>query len=108
MPSQKPDELVVEEAELNVELATAHAETAAEFKARAERELAEATKDDDQAKLCPNCNGEMVKHGPANPYKAGSWHCNQCGACWAPGLKHMRDNHPQPASISEGKADPRK
>jgi ribosomal protein L37AE/L43A len=86
MPT-KPD---AEEAQVNAELAAAHAEKAAEEAAKAERELAEATKEDSKAKLCPACNGELVKHGDANPYKAGAYHCNDCGTCWAPGLKAPR------------------
>lgn len=87
MPAKTPDP---GEAQINAELATAHAEQAAEDAARAERQLAEATKDDPRAKLCPTCNGELVKHGDANPYKAGAYHCSGCGTCWAPGLKAPR------------------
>ena len=88
MPTKEPEEKSVEE--VNAELAAAHAETAAENAAKAERALAEATKEDPKAKLCPTCNGELVKHGDENPFKAGCSHCNQCGTCWAPGLKHPR------------------
>lgn len=78
-----------EEAAVNAELAADHAAKAEASLAAAERDLAEATKDA-RAKLCPNDNAEMVKHGPANPYKAGSWHCNVCGTCWAPGIRVPR------------------
>ncbi len=87
MPTKAPDP---EEAQLNADLAEAHAEKAAEDAAKAERDLAEATKDDPKAKLCPDCNGELVKHGDANPFKKGCYHCDQCGACWLPGLKEKR------------------
>ena len=86
MPSRTDPEI----AQVNAELAAEHAETAAEAAAKAERELAEATKEDPKSKLCPNCNGELIKHGDANPHKAGAYHCDQCGICWAPGLKHPR------------------
>lgn len=42
------------------------------------------------APVCPNCHGELVKHGDENPAKAGASHCNSCGTCWAPGLKQPR------------------
>ncbi len=87
MPTKTPDP---EEAQINAELAVAHAEHAEEAAAVAERELAEATKEDPKAKLCPTCNGELVKHGDANPYKRGAYHCDKCGTCWAPGLKAPR------------------
>jgi hypothetical protein len=45
---------------------------------------------------CPSCGGKLVAHGPENPYKAGSWHCNDCGSCWAPGLREQREGHPAP------------
>ena len=79
-----------EEAQLNAELAVAHAEHAEEAAAKAERDLAEATKEDPKAKLCPTCNGELVKHSDASPHKKGAYHCDHCGVCWAPGLKEPR------------------
>jgi ribosomal protein L37AE/L43A len=90
-----------EEARLAAEVATEHAAKAADDAAEAERELAEATKEDPKARLCPNCNAEMVKHGPENPHKAGAWHCSNCGACWQPrGSKLVpRDGHPQPTGV---------
>lgn len=71
-----------DEAQVNAELAVAHADKAVEYAAAAERNLAEATKEDPKAHLCPACNVEMIKHGPANPFKAGAWHCNTCGTCY--------------------------
>ncbi len=47
-------------------------------------------------RLCPNCKGELVKHGDENQYKAGSYHCNTCGVCWAPGIREPREGHPMP------------
>ena len=92
MPLPKPDKALQPEdvAQVNADLTAAHAEHAAEAAAAAERELAEVTKEDPKARLCPNCNGEMIQHGDATPIKAGAWHCNACGSCWAPGLKHLR------------------
>lgn len=90
----KTDETEAEVAQANAELAAAHAEQAAQDAAEAERDLAEATKENPKARLCPNCNGEMVRHGPGN--KEGAWHCNQCGACWSPGLREIRAGHPAP------------
>lgn len=97
MPS-KPDkdDKDKEVAEVNAELAVSHAEEAKDAVARAERELAEASKERVNSRLCPNCNGELVKHGDANPHKAGASHCDNCGACWAPGLKEMREGHAAP------------
>lgn len=86
MPT-KPD---AEEAQVNADLAATHAEKAADDAARADRQLAEATKEDPKAKLCPTCNGELIAHGYANSFKAGCHHCNTCGVCWAPGLKAPR------------------
>ncbi len=41
-------------------------------------------------RLCPKCKGELIKHSDENPEKAGAYHCNACGTCWAPGLRHPR------------------
>lgn len=99
MPSAKPDEATdADVAEANATLATAHAEQAAADAAEAQRDLAEATKDNPKARLCPLDNSEMVRHGPENPFKAGAWHCNTCGSCWAPGLKQQRVGHAGPAA----------
>lgn len=40
--------------------------------------------------VCPKCGGDLVKHGDANPHKAGASHCNKCGECWEPGLAKPR------------------
>ena len=87
--------------QLNAELAAAHAEQAAEDAAAAERELAEASKSDPHARLCPHCNGEMVRHEGDTP-KAGAWHCSNCGGCWVSSGGHWRprDGHPAPADWS--------
>lgn len=90
MPTKPDRDTVAEEASVNAELAAAHAEKAAADAAAAERDLAEATKEKPGNRLCPNDNAEMIQHGPANPYKAGAWHCNTCGTCWAPGIKVPR------------------
>ena len=84
MPT-KPDP---EEAQINADLTAAHAEHAAEDAAKAERDLAKAEHPGES--LCPNCNGPLIEHGDENPVKAGAKHCNACGICWAPGLKHPR------------------
>ncbi len=42
------------------------------------------------AKSCPDCKGELVQHGPDNPFKADCWHCLGCGTCWQPDLKAPR------------------
>lgn len=93
MPSSEK-KTAVEEAELSAEVSAEHAEKAAD----------QAEKDDLAAKrvaaggpVCPNCHGELVKHGDENPAKAGASHCATCGACWAPGLKEMRAGHAAPA-----------
>ncbi len=46
---------------------------------------------------CPTCHGELERHGDANPYKVGASHCNQCGSCWKPGLRELREGHPPPS-----------
>lgn len=48
-------------------------------------------------KLCPTCKGELVLHGAASPHKAGAYHCNSCGSCWAAGIRELRAGHPAPA-----------
>ncbi len=88
MPTKTPPD--PEEAQLNAELTAAHAEQAAEDAAKAERQLAEATKEDPKAKLCPTCNGELIAHGYDNAFKAGAYHCDVCGTCWAHDLKAPR------------------
>jgi hypothetical protein len=65
----------------NAELTAAHAEAAAEAAAAAERELAEATKDNPKARLCPDDNTEMIRHSLNHPHHPGYWHCNTCGRC---------------------------
>lgn len=49
-----------------------------------------ATPTKGKAKTCPACKAELVQHGDENPFKAGAWHCNECGACWQPDLKAQR------------------
>jgi len=41
-------------------------------------------------KHCPTCNGPLVEHGDDNPLKAGAYHCDHCGICWAHDLKAPR------------------
>lgn len=53
----------------------------------------EAAEDEDApgtVRRCPHCRAPMEKHGTANPYTANCWHCNTCGCCFSPGLKHVR------------------
>ena len=87
MPTKSPDPEV---AQINADLAVAHAEKAADDAARAERKLAEATKEDPKAKLCPTCNIEMIMHEKNGGSKSGCWHCNTCGTCWKPDLSGPR------------------
>ena len=54
------------------------------------KDAADDLKSTSRTRLCPNCKGELVKHGDENPHKAGAYHCNQCGVCWAPGLRTVR------------------
>jgi ribosomal protein S27AE len=78
MPSPKPDPEV---AKVNAELATAHAEAAAEDAEEAKAELAKA--ENPKARLCPNCNNSMFQHTePEAPQKYLAWHCGTCGGCW--------------------------
>lgn len=85
MPSSKND--LVEETALAAEVSAAHAEKAVEQAAKDETAAARAASD---TPVCPNDNMPLVKHDGANPYKQGAWHCNSCGTCWAPGIKHPR------------------
>lgn len=87
-----PDARDLDEAKLAADVAAEHAAHAAEQAASAERDLAEASKDDPKARLCPHCNGEMVKHGDGNPAKAGAWHCDGCGCCFKG--RTVREGHP--------------
>lgn len=89
MPT-KPDPEQIETAKANANLATAHAETAAQSAADAEQEAAKLEAAEQGTHACPDCGAPLVKHGDANPYKKGASHCNSCGKCWAPGLKHER------------------
>ena len=34
------------------------------------------------SKHCPTCKGPLVEHGEENEFKAGAYHCNNCGICW--------------------------
>ena len=47
---------------------------------------------------CPLCNSELIDHGYDNPHKAGAHHCSnpECGACWASGMRELREGHPGP------------
>lgn len=84
------------EAEFAAEISAAHAVKAAEQAEKDQIAALEAAKEKASDRLCPHCHAEMVKHSDADPIKAGAWHCNGCGACWAPGLKRMREGHPAP------------
>lgn len=61
--------------------------------------LAETPRESTRA--CPNCKAELVKHGDANPFKIGAWHCDGCGSCWAPGMRTMRTGHPDPRTSEQ-------
>lgn len=49
-----------------------------------------------RGRRCPICEGPLIDHGYENPHKAGAHHCNQCGACWASGMRELREGHPGP------------
>lgn len=83
-----------EEAAATAEVSADWAEKAAEL---AEKDALTAARAAAGAPVCPHCRGELIKHDDRNPAKAGASHCNNCGACWAPGLREMRANHPPPA-----------
>lgn len=68
-----------------------HAAKAAAQAARDDLAAKQAAKDDPKARLCPHCKAEMVKHGDANPFKAGAWHCNACGCCFKG--RELREGH---------------
>jgi ribosomal protein L37AE/L43A len=89
MPT-KPDQEAVETAKANADLASAHAETATETAETAEHAAADLEAKAHGTRACPTCNAPLVKHGDENPFKAGAWHCDNCGTCWAPGLKTPR------------------
>jgi len=78
------------------ETATARALVEMEKASDAALAAAKDARDDDHARLCPACHGELIRHGPENPYKAGCSHCNTCGACWLPGLREQRPGHGGP------------
>lgn len=84
---------VVQEAALAAKVSAEHAESAAKQAEKDDLAARQAAKEDPHARLCPNCKAELVKHGDLNPFKAGCWHCNSCGGCWAPGLKQQRAGH---------------
>lgn len=86
-------EVNADEAKLAAEISAEHAEKAVE---QADKDETAARRAEAGGPVCPNCKGALVKHTDENPAKAGCSHCNQCGACWAPGLKKLRDGHPAP------------
>jgi hypothetical protein len=43
---------------------------------------------------CPHDQTRLVRHEGDDPIKAKSWHCNTCGCCWAPGIRHIRVGTP--------------
>ncbi len=87
MPTKAPDP---EEAQVNADLTAVHAEKAAEAANQAEHELAEATRDDPKAKICPTCNVEMIQHPKGDGPKSRCWHCDTCGVCFKPDLSGPR------------------
>lgn len=94
------DKAEVQEAELAAQVSAEHAEKAQQ---QADKDDLAAKRADAGGPVCPNCRGELIKHDDANPFKAGASHCNTCGACWAPGLREIRDNHPAPVGWGKGK-----
>ncbi len=61
------------------------------------KDAADDLKSTSRTRLCPHCKGELVKHGDENPHKAGAYHCNNCGTCWAPGLRAPMPGSTAPA-----------
>lgn len=59
----------------------------------------ESEKESSKMAQCPLCQGDLIKHGDENPYKAGASHCNKCGSCWKPGLKEQREGHAPPIKV---------
>lgn len=90
-----PDKDGAAEAALAAQISADHAERAVE---QAELDELAAKRAEAGGPVCPNCKGALVKHDDRNPAKAGCSHCSTCGACWAPGLKKLRDGHPAPDS----------
>lgn len=98
MPAQKPAD-DKEQAKLEAE-AEKLAEKADDAQEKADDLAAAAQKAEEAAedqglpraesRRCPNCRAHLIPHGDDNPHKAGAWHCNGCGTCWAPGLRHPR------------------
>lgn len=86
-PAPSPKEVAAQEAALAAEVSAEHAVKAAEQAEAADLQAARAAAG---GPVCPNCHGELIKHGDENPFKAGASHCNKCGICFAPGLKHPR------------------
>ena len=79
------------------EAAAEQAATAAEHAADLARADAKTLRSSARMRLCPHCHTEMTPHSAADPEKAGAWHCNQCGGCWAPGQPpRLRAGHPAP------------
>lgn len=85
MPSSDP-----KEADKAAAVAQHSAERAAKAAEQADQDDLAAARAAAGAPVCPNCHGELVKHGDQNPAKAGASHCNGCGTCWAPGLNQPR------------------
>lgn len=100
MTTPTPKEVQVEEAALAAKISAEHAAAAAQQADKDDLAARQAAKDDPRARLCPNCKAELIKHSDLNPFKAGCSHCNNCGACWAPGLKELRLGHPAPGAVA--------
>lgn len=77
-----------EEAQIAADIAAEHAEKA--VAAADAAELTAARETSESGRACPDCKGPLVQHGDENPFKAGCWHCDQCGACWLPGIREKR------------------
>lgn len=77
-------------AEREAERTRQRAQEATEAAEKAEVAAVREVADEAGTKMCPKCKGLLIKHGDENPYKAGAWHCNDCGTCWAPGIKEPR------------------
>lgn len=87
MPSSDTKKTDAEEAAIAAQVSAEHAARATEQAAKDETVAARAASD---TPVCPNDNAPLVKHDGTNPFKQGAWHCNSCGTCWAPGIKHPR------------------
>lgn len=97
-PSAESEAQAQEAERLSVEAddARAHADALAADAQKARERVEDA--DLRNPHRCPNCRSVLLRHGAGDPAKEGSYHCNGCGACWAPGIREIREGHPAPTS----------